>query len=110
MTENLVGACVDHPNPDWWYPEFHNGRPTNKKVRSLISNTKTALAICSTCPIKDKCLEMGMSEKDLPHGIWGGILAGERIILAGKANKKYGEQTDLGRALSFYSRIKPLLE
>ena len=53
---------------------------------------------------------MGMEENDLPHGIWGGKLAGQRIAMLGKTKDDYGLQTDEGRALVFYERIRPHLE
>jgi len=37
---------------------------------------KAAKRRCETCPVKGKCLEVGMSQ---PSGIWGGLTAAERL-------------------------------
>lgn len=41
-----------------WFPE--KGETTNANI---------AMAICSTCPVRQQCGEYGAYEK---HGIWGG--------------------------------------
>ena len=110
MTDTIKGICTTHPHPDWWFPEFDNGRPSNAKIASLTSTITAAVNMCNSCPVQDKCLEMGMEENDLPHGIWGGKLAGQRIAMLGKTKDDYGLQTDEGRALVFYERIRPHLE
>jgi hypothetical protein len=51
-----------------------------------------------------------MEPEDLPFGIFGGKLAGERIESLGKTLDDVGRQTDEGRALVFYERIKPHLK
>lgn len=105
----IVGNCTNHANPDWWFPEYENGRPAESKVLALVETIGKAKALCNTCPVKDECLSEGMSDKDLPFGIWGGKLAGERIASLGKKRSDYGKQTDEGRAMDFYERIKPRL-
>lgn len=34
-----------------------------------------AKAVCRGCPVREECLEAGLSE---PHGIWGGLTVAER--------------------------------
>jgi len=34
-----------------------------------------AKAVCAPCPVREPCLEAGMSER---RGIWGGLTASER--------------------------------
>lgn len=36
-----------------------------------------AKAICSTCPVKQSCLDYALSIRE-PHGIWGGLNEVER--------------------------------
>lgn len=45
-------------------------------------NPHAAKAICSRCPIKDRCLEVAIANRE-PAGIWGGLAPRERqaIIL-----------------------------
>lgn len=81
----MRGLCSTHPNPDLWFPEEQQGRgrPTRAAHERMVENALTAMAICQECPIRTKCLELGMTADNIDHGIWGGMLAGERIILAG---------------------------
>lgn len=39
---------------------------------------RKAKAICDTCPVKDDCLEFGLTE---PIGIWGGLTPKERRVV-----------------------------
>lgn len=80
----MRGLCSTHPNPDLWFPEEQQGvgRPTRTARKRMVENAITAMAICQECPIRARCLESGMSEENIEHGIWGGMLAGDRIILA----------------------------
>lgn len=110
MSEALTGNCSTHPQPDYWFPEFDNGRPTKAKIDNLVETIAIAKELCGSCPVKDKCLEFGMHPDDLPFGIFGGKLAGERIESLGKTLDEVGPQSDEGRALLFYERIKPYLK
>lgn len=78
------GACSYHPNPDLWFPEYERGgKPSNAERRLLAKRSLMAISICNSCPIQDECLEEGMKDENLENGIWGGMLAGERILMAG---------------------------
>jgi len=70
----------------------------------------TAKNICGSCPSKDRCLEFGNQPNDLPYGIWGGKMAGERILDLGYKRSELPLQSDLGKALDFYERMKPYME
>lgn len=80
----MIGLCSSHPNPDMWFPEgqVNVGRPTRKAHRIMVENAIEAMAICRECPVRARCLEQGMRDENIEHGIWGGMLAGDRIILA----------------------------
>lgn len=83
----MNGLCSTHPNPDLWFPEESpsqrgSGRPSRAQHKQMVENALLAVAICQECPVRAKCLELGMSEENIEHGIWGGLLAGERIKLA----------------------------
>ena len=80
----MEGLCSSHPNPDLWFPEEQGvqGKPSNAARKRSIENALEAIAICRKCPIRARCLEEGMNEENIEHGIWGGYLAGERITLA----------------------------
>jgi hypothetical protein len=81
------GLCSTHPNPDLWFPEElssqrGSGRPSRKQHQQMVENALKAVAICAFCPVRARCLEEGMREENIEHGIWGGLLAGERIRLS----------------------------
>ena len=76
-------SCSTPPNPDLWFPEQPQGRPSNAKRKALANRVMLAIAICEGCPVKQACLDEGMKLENIEHGIWGGLMAGERILLAG---------------------------
>lgn len=83
----MIGLCTNHPHSDMWFPEElptqrGSGRPSRRKHIQMMENAITAMAICSACPVKAQCLEEGMREENIEHGIWGGLMAGDRIYLS----------------------------
>ena len=111
MTEPLVGNCTNHPDPDLWQPEpEQTGRPTMRAMGRLSERINIAKAICSSCPASQRCLEEGNSADNLPYGIWGGKMAGERILDLGYVRSELARQSDLGKAIDFYERVKPHME
>lgn len=60
-------ACKGH-NPNWWYPEPGD--------TTLTSPTKDAITICTTCPVRDDCLNHAVQHE--AWGIWGGMTAHQR--------------------------------
>lgn len=61
-------ACRDH-DPDLWFPT------TGATVVMPHTPTRTALAICSTCPVRQPCTRQGLTEE---WGIWGGLTEPDR--------------------------------
>lgn len=101
--------------------------------RTLVPEIKRAISICNACPKQKECLEEGLKPINLAHGIWGGILAGDRIAMAdemgiesavpaynkGRPHGKAGIYIDDDHlltsdereyAVNFATRIKPYLE
>lgn len=80
----MKGLCSSHPNPDMWFPEEQEsrGRPSRAAHQRMVESALKAMAICNHCPVRAQCLTEGMREENIEHGIWGGMLAGDRIILA----------------------------
>jgi WhiB family redox-sensing transcriptional regulator len=74
------GSCLGHPH-HMWFPEL--GDPGNGAVE--------AKKICSTCPVKQECLEYGIDTKS--YGIWGGI-----TLRNGIPNRKRGRKTNANKA------------
>lgn len=110
-TEPLIGNCTNHSDPDLWQPEpEQTGRPTMRMMGRLTERILIAKNICSTCPAIQRCLEEGNSADNLPYGIWGGKIAGERILELGYERTELAPQSDLGKAIDFYERLKPYIE
>lgn len=78
----MVGLCTTYPNPDLWFPEMPQGRSTIAAYARMADDVDFAVSMCNRCPIKTNCLAEGMKEENIEHGIWGGKLAGERIMIA----------------------------
>lgn len=72
------GACIDHPDPDMWFPT--QGAAGAKRL-------KQAIAICEECPVKGNCFDHAMSlEFQAPrrerYGVWGASTPEERFQTA----------------------------
>jgi len=87
-----------------WFPEEQKGvgRPTRAARQRMVESALEAIAICNYCPVRAQCLTEGMREENIEHGIWGGMLAGERIILA--RSRRSG--TIREQALAFAEGVK----
>ena len=103
----IKGNCTEDSNPDAWFPEVPVGSPTPKKLVPLGKETGRAIALCNSCPKQEQCLDAGMEPENLAFGIWGGMLAGERIIASGK---RFTKLSDEGRALISYRALRPWIE
>lgn len=113
-TKNLIGCgemirgnCTGDANPDAWYPEVGRGYPTPSRMIALGKETSRAIALCDSCPRQEECLDEGMKPQNLAFGIWGGMLAGERVIGTGKI---FNKLSDEGRALISYRALRPWIE
>ena len=80
---DVQGSCVGHENPNMWFPEIPKGKSSHKKMMALGNSVLDAIEICNGCPKKTACLAEGMKKGNLPYGIWGGMLAGDRVLLSG---------------------------
>lgn len=130
----INGNCTGDSNPDAWFPTVPNGGRPSTILRRMVPEIKYAINKCNSCPQKDKCLEEGIKPENLAYGIWGGLLAGERIAIADErgtdymvapynrgrtvsvAGGSYMEGThkltyaEKESAVAFAERIKPYLE
>jgi hypothetical protein len=89
MTEPLQGNCTGSPTPDDWYPELGSGAHSAKRVAKFKAKVQATIELCNTCPIRAECLEQGMRKENLPFGIWGGKLAGQRLAMAGYTKEDF---------------------
>ena len=101
----IKGNCTGDENPDAWFPEKTVGMPSRTKLLALAVEVKYAIDLCNSCPKQEECLEEGMQPKNLPYGIWGGKLAGQRILMADALGIDYmsdgsrtrGSRTEVGQ-------------
>ena len=91
-TEPSLGNCYGDENPDAWFPEIPQGRRSERSIVNLVAETRRAIVLCNSCPKQAECLDEGMKPKNLPYGIWGGKLAGERLLLADALGMDYMTQ------------------
>lgn len=103
---NIIGSCSNSDDPDMWHPEIPRGGLGVKTRAELRARTLGAIKICNNCPVQQECLAEGMKDENLPWGIWGGKLAGERVLLSGKT---YRPNSDEGLAMRSYGVLAPLI-
>jgi hypothetical protein len=82
MISELKGLCSGDKNPDAWFPTVPNGGRPDTILRYMVPEIRYAINMCSRCPIQQDCLKEGMKPENLAYGIWGGLLAGQRIAIA----------------------------
>jgi hypothetical protein len=92
----IVGLCATSDNPDMWFPDIPQGATSQKKMMALGTSVARAINICNRCPKQEACLDEGMKDENLAFGIWGGMIAGDRVIASGKRFRKLSDE---GRAL-----------
>lgn len=68
--DTALAACRGH-NVAVFYPD-----PEQAKHRSYANLMADAVKICSTCDVKDPCLEYAIENE--PMGIWGGTTEMQR--------------------------------
>jgi hypothetical protein len=107
------GLCVRHDDPDLWFAGEIDLTNTNSSVNTNSSATKlevdkaiVALSICKSCPAKDNCLEIGKRGDQLYFGIYGGTMAGERLLTAGRSMKNATNKNKLAFARKVRRAIK----
>jgi hypothetical protein len=99
MIEPLVGNCTGSKTPDDWFPELGSGQISERRLTEFKGTIAYAVDMCNSCLIKDECLAEGMKRDNLPFGIWGGKLPGQRLHMAGFTKDDFvSTDTEIGRA------------
>jgi hypothetical protein len=66
-------SCNGDPDPEAWWLDYN--------IDDIdIPRLGRALTMCGTCPVREQCLQVGLSDSEINTGIWGGLFPGERII------------------------------
>ena len=99
------GLCVKHDDPDLWFAGEVDLTDPNSSVNTNSQATKLevekaikALSICNNCPAKDNCLELGKRGEQIYFGIYGGTMAGERLLMVGRSMKNSTNKNKLAFA------------
>jgi hypothetical protein len=100
-----TGLCVKHDDPDLWFAGEVDLTNSNSSVNTNSQATKlevekaiVALSICKSCPAKDNCLELGKRGDQIYFGIYGGTMAGERLLMVGRSMKNSTNKNKLAFA------------
>ena len=75
-----VRAACRGPQAVVFFPPPHFERKSEKFKRE-----EQAKAICTTCAVRQSCLEYALRIRE-PHGIWGGLNEAERRSLGAQHN------------------------
>jgi WhiB family redox-sensing transcriptional regulator len=68
--------CADADDPDIWFPD------TEEDYHKRQEKKRLAIVICSSCPVREPCLELGLEFENRSLGIFGGMHAKDRMSLA----------------------------
>lgn len=98
---DINGSCSSHPNPDLWFSDItsSNGSLNPIAWKLYLKRVDLALTICEGCPMKEPCLVEGCKPENVEHGIWGGKLPGERIVMSGAPSTSTRRQSFIAMAL-----------
>lgn len=105
----MSGACSDSPNPDHWFPEYPPNRRSYATSERIRRDTLEAISICNDCSIRNSCLMEGLKNENKLYGIWGGKLAGERLLMLGDDIASYSSESEQYGAYTFMLDIYPYM-
>jgi hypothetical protein len=71
-----AARCADsNLDADQWFPVSIEAEGARREAAA-------AIAICEACPVRVSCLQFSLRQWDVgQHGVWGGLVAGERATL-----------------------------
>lgn len=106
----MIGNCTGHEDPDMWFPELPPNRPSVSGTIALAQQVNKAISLCKSCPSMVECGIEGSKPKNLPYGIWGGVLAGERLLELGVDRSSFKNYAPEVSAIDMFNRLLPWLE
>jgi len=69
---HCAGSSLD---PDQWFP-------VTAEIGKARQEASAAITVCPSCPVRAECLAASLRHWDIgQHGVWGGLVAGERAAL-----------------------------
>jgi hypothetical protein len=107
MSHEIQGLCTGYDDPDLWFTDVpestrDTGRLTIKEKQDTVAKAIVALSICNKCDVKAACFDEGMKPENIEHGIWGGTMSGERILLASISTNR----EDRKQRIAFAHRVR----
>lgn len=102
----LIGACSESKTPNDWFPGLPQGSLSRKGMANLAIKVSQTIDICNGCSVRDECLEQGMSKGDMSYGIWGGVMAGDRLQNAGYVYEDFFPDSNEASEINFTRRIR----
>lgn len=106
----MKGNCTGHSDPDMWFPEFPQARPTISSTVALADKVNDAISLCRSCPIMVECDSEGSKPENRAYGIWGGVLAGERLLESGVKREELSGWSPETSAIDLFNRLSPWLK
>jgi hypothetical protein len=106
----MNGNCTGHADPDMWFPELPPNRPSIAVITALAERVNEAISLCKSCPARVECDSEGSKPENLAYGIWGGILAGERLLKLGVKRDELPNYAPETSAIDIFNRLSPWLE
>ena len=97
LQPDMKPACQDHEflHADAWFPEppERHGKGYEAERDTMLRLSVEALKACSTCPIRQACLDFSFQVSDtIDYGIYGGTLSHERRASSGGAPSRLGSR------------------
>jgi hypothetical protein len=95
--------CADSGlDPDQWYPI--STEPARARHEAA-----AAIAVCTSCPVRDQCLELALRHLDVgQHGVWGGLVATDRAYLLGRRAGHRGRRRTAGSGMIVRPSFPPV--
>ena len=106
----MIGNCTGHPDPDMWFPELPPHRPSITATAALAERVNEAISLCKSCPSMIECGSEGSKPENRAYGIWGGVLAGERLLELGIKRDELSNYAPETSAIDVFNRLSPWLE
>jgi hypothetical protein len=93
-------ACNGDSDPEAWWLDYN--------IEDIdVPRLGRALTMCGTCPVREQCLQVGLSDSEINTGIWGGMLPGERIIARyGAPRRTRGQRVKMATAVKVRKRVE----
>ncbi len=93
-------------DPDKWFRVMPPGFSSKKTMQKVACDVQEAIETCNSCPVQKECLELGMLPENEAHGVWGGLMAAERMLLNGRDEEDFPHGTAMFYELKLFKYVK----